>query len=88
MRPVHGSWRAVVAFPEPDGSLAAIVMVGQHDESSSENVYGLLYELVGHEPEPGAGRTKPPCCDEKSGQPPATDQDLVESLSQRVRRRG
>ncbi len=46
----------------------------------------MLYELVGHEPEPGVSRTKPPCCDEESGQPPVTDQDLVEALAQRVRR--
>lgn len=83
---VYGSWRAVVAFPEPDGRLAAIVMVGQHDESSSENVYGLLYELVGHEPELGAGRTKPSCCDGETGQPPVTDEHVVEALSQQTRR--
>ena len=85
---VYGSWRVLVVFPEPDGDLAVIALVGRHEDRSADNIYDLLYRLIGHEPEPGASRTKPPCCDEESGEPPVTDQDLVEALSQRISRLG
>lgn len=79
---LRGSWRAIVAFEEPDR--AWIVLVGEHLEEPHRSVYELLYRLVDHVPEPGEGRRKPPCCGDE-GEPQLVDLDVVDALSARVR---
>jgi hypothetical protein len=43
-------------------------------------VYAELYRLLDVEPEPGSGRTKPPCCDETEGGPPVLGDALTAIL--------
>jgi hypothetical protein len=66
---LRGSFRVVVAF---DGQQRAwILLVGRHDDQDPVlNVYAELYRLLGVEPPDGAGRDKPPCCDETTDLPP------------------
>ena len=58
-----GTLRAVVAFESQ--TRAWLLLVADHNDDDPEfNVYAELYRLIGHEPEPGEKRTKPPCCGE------------------------
>jgi hypothetical protein len=69
----------VVAFET--ARRAWILLVGPHDDHDPIlNVYSELYRLLGAEPEPGSGRTKPPCCDEAESEPPALGEDLAAIL--------
>jgi hypothetical protein len=79
VRHVRGSIRAVVGFV-PDADEAWVLLVGEHTRDEA-NVYQLLYDLTGVEPE--EGRSKPPCCDD--GLPPEVDPDLVEQLAEHTR---
>lgn len=63
---LRGRLRVVVAFESPHR--AVVVMVGEHDNQSSANVYDQLYELLDIEV-PEASRDKPSCCG-GDGQPP------------------
>jgi hypothetical protein len=78
---LRGTWRAVVVFPGP--TVAWIVLVAEHGTDPGRNVYDALYLLIGHAPEPEAGRTKPPCCDDDY--PPLVDEPLVDELVARTR---
>jgi hypothetical protein len=80
---LRGAWRAVVAFTSED--TAWLLLVAQHDREPETDVYETLYRLVGHEPEPGEGRSKPPCCDKTTGLPPEVEEALVDDLVQRSR---
>lgn len=76
---LRGSLRAVVAFEA--SRRAWILLVGPHDDQDPIlNVYAELYRLLGAEPEPGSGRTKPPCCDQAEGEPPVMGEALVTIL--------
>src|SRR5260370_37712407 len=67
-----GSLRVIAAFETPER--AWILLVGPHDDNDPIlNVYAELYRLLGAEPEPGAGRDKPPCCDEAERRQAAGD---------------
>lgn len=58
---LRGNLRVVVGFS--DVRRAWILLVGPHDMSDPGiDVYRALYAIAGHEPEPEARRTKPPCC--------------------------
>ncbi len=82
---VRGRLRAVVAFSRDD--VAWVLLVGEHLSDTESNVYDELYRLVGHRPEPGEKRTKPPCCDSAESTPnDAFEQDEVMELVARVRR--
>jgi hypothetical protein len=73
---LRGSLRVVVAFETT--RRAWILLVGPHDDHDPIlNVYAELYRLLGAEPEPGSGRTKPPCCDQAEGEPPVIGQALA-----------
>jgi len=46
---LYGSWRLLIAFPEPD--LAVVIDVGQHlAHDPHRDVYTRLYEILGMEP--------------------------------------
>lgn len=82
---VRGRLRAVVAFSLDD--VAWVLLVGEHLNDAEVNVYDELYRLVGHRPEPGEKRTKPPCCnDSESTQSDAFGEDEVVELVARMRR--
>lgn len=81
---VRGRIRAVVTFSLDD--VAWVLLVGEHLFDSEVNVYDELYRLVGHRPEPGAKRTKPPCCDDAESTPSdAFGEDEVMELVARMR---
>jgi mRNA-degrading endonuclease RelE of RelBE toxin-antitoxin system len=81
-----GSLRVVVAFETP--LRAWILLVGPHDDQDPIlNVYAELYRLLGAEPEPDAGRDKPPCCDEIEDLPPVLGDAVVEILDRAVKLR-
>lgn len=78
---LYGSWRLLLAFPEPD--LAVVIDIGEHLTSDrNRDIYTRLYEASGAEPSQGA-RTKPPCCDATSTPPLATG--LVDELTNAYR---
>ena len=79
-----GTMRVIVAFESAE--VAYVVLVGNHDDSRPPlDVYRQLYALAGHEPPDQAGRDKPPCCDTKTGEPPA-DSGWLDELLARMRR--
>jgi hypothetical protein len=79
-----GTMRVIVAFESAE--VAYVVLVGNHDDSRPPlDVYRQLYALAGHEPPDQAGRDKPPCCDAKTGEPPA-DSGWLDELLARMRR--
>ena len=84
--------RVVVGFESP--RRAWILLVGPHNDDDQEfNIYSELYRLLGVEPPDAAGRTKPPCCDEVDGTPPALGRQLDDIVARarqmrRSRRRG
>lgn len=66
---LRDNFRVVVAFEAPHR--AWILLVGRHDDQDPVlNVYAELYRLLGVDPQDGAGRDKPPCCDEDTDLPP------------------
>jgi hypothetical protein len=76
---LSGSLRVVVAFETPQR--AWILLVGPHDDQDPIlNVYAELYSLLGADPQPAAGRDKPPCCDKTGELPPVLGNALVEIL--------
>jgi len=83
---LYGSWRLLIAFPEPD--LAVVIDVGQHlAHDPHRDVYTRLYEVLDLEPtdEP---RMKPACCDDTT--PPVTAHladDLTAAYRALTRRR-
>ena len=78
---LYGSWRLLLAFPEPE--LAVVADIGEHLAfDRHRDIYTRLYEAVGTEPSQEA-RTKPPCCDE-TGMPPVTA-ELVDDLTNAYR---
>jgi len=87
---LRSALRVVVAFESPQR--ACVLLVGPHDAADpSLDVYAELYELLGTTPPEGAGRTKPPCCDD-GGQPPSGLGDdladlIVSAAKQRRTRR-
>jgi hypothetical protein len=73
---LRGSLRVVVAF---EGRQRVwIVLVGRHDEGPVLNVYAELYRLLGIQPPDGAGRDKPPCCDQDTDLPPVLGAAVTE----------
>lgn len=79
---VRGQIRAVVAFETR--TTAWVLLIGPHDDADpGRNVYSQLYELVGHDPLPDAGRRKPPCCD-PDDQVPQLDEVVVIELVDRA----
>jgi len=81
-----GPLRVVVAFETPQR--AWILLVGPHDDQDPIlDVYAELYRLLGAEPEPDAGRDKPPCCDEIEDLPPVLGNAVVEILDRAVKLR-
>lgn len=78
---LRGPGRLVVCFAEPD--VAWLLLVGEHVDDPGRNVYDMLYVLVDHVPEPNAGRSKPPCCED--GQAPMVDEPAVDDLVDRTR---
>lgn len=78
---LYGSWRLLLAFPEPD--LAVVIDIGEHLVSDHHrDIYTRLYEALGTEPSQET-RTKPPCCDD-TGIPPVTA-ELVDDLTNAYR---
>lgn len=78
---LYGSWRLLLAFPEPD--LAVVVDIGEHLASDRHSdIYTRLYEALGTQPSQAA-RTKPPCCGD-TGMPPVTA-ELVDHLTNAYR---
>lgn len=84
---LRDAFRVVVAFEAPHR--AWILLVGRHDDQDPVlNVYAELYRLLGVEPQDGAGRDKPPCCDMDTDLPPvlgAAVDEFIERAS-KVRR--
>jgi hypothetical protein len=79
-----GTMRVIVAFESAE--VAYVVLVGNHDDSRPPlDVYQQLYAQAGHEPPDQARRDKPPCCDTKTGEPPA-DSGWLDELLARMRR--
>jgi hypothetical protein len=83
---LRGSLRVVVAFET--ATRAWVLLVGPHDDHDSVlNVYAELYRLLGVDPQPDAGRDKPPCCDQADAQPPVLAEGLREILDRAARLR-
>jgi len=84
---LRDSLRVVVAF---EGQQRAwILLVGRHDDQDPVlNVYAELYRLLGIEPPDGAGRDKPPCCDQSTDLPPVLGAAVTEFVDRaaKVRR--
>jgi hypothetical protein len=79
-----GTLRVIVAFESAD--VAYVVLVGNHDSSRPRlDIYRQLYTLAGAQAPDQAGRSKPPCCDAKTGKPPV-NAGLVDYLLTRMRR--
>lgn len=79
-----GTMRVIVAFESPE--IAYVVLIGDHDSRRPPlDVYQQLYALAGHEAADQAERSKPPCCDTETGDPPM-DTDLLDDLLTRMRR--
>lgn len=79
-----GTMRVIVAFESAE--IAYVVLIGDHDRKQPPlDVYQQLYALSGHEPPDQAGRSKPPCCDSETGQPPV-DATQLDALLARMRR--
>ncbi len=84
-RHLYGDDRMLVVWPGDDH--AVVIAIGRHDESS-DDVYAVLLDHLGHEVEE-AEREKPPCCDEE-GRPPADSSvatDIVDAVERRRRAR-
>jgi hypothetical protein len=82
VRHLRGSDRVVVAF---SGEVAWVLLVGPHDEGDrAANIYRVLYEIAGVAV-PSEPRTKPPCCDSETLDPPALDSAVVDEMVQRAR---
>jgi len=76
---LDGTLRVVVAFETAD--LAWILLVGPHEDSDPVlDVYTELYRLLGAAPPDAERRTKPPCCEEPAGSPPALGDALADIL--------
>lgn len=83
---LSGSLRVVVAFDTPHR--AWILLAGPHDDQDPIlNVYAELYRLLDAEPQPDAGRHKPPCCDETEELPPVLGDTLSEILDRAAKLR-
>lgn len=81
---LRGQDRVVVAFPAADE--AWILLVAPHlDLDPGRNVYDLLYQLAGVQPPEQARRTKPPCCDEQTSEPPTIPLGEVDVLVENTR---
>jgi hypothetical protein len=79
-----GTMRVIVAFESAE--VAYVILAGNHDDSRPPlDVYRQLCVLAGHEPPDQAGRTKPPCCDTETGEPPV-DSGLLDEVLSRMRR--
>jgi mRNA-degrading endonuclease RelE of RelBE toxin-antitoxin system len=78
---LRGALRVVVGFVRP--TEVVVVLVGPHqDDDPAIDVYAALYRLAGLSQPPADERTKPPCCGEEDGLPPA-DEKIVEDLVSR-----
>jgi len=74
---LRGTLRVVVAFDTLER--AWILLVGPHDDQQPIlNIYAELYRLLGVEPPDGAGRNKPPCCDDDQALPPVLGAAVAE----------
>jgi hypothetical protein len=84
VRHLRDNDRVVVAF---EGAHRAwIVLVGPHEETDpGRNVYHALYQLAGTWPTDNTRRTKPNCCDPRTGTAPATDDEVIDDLVRRAR---
>lgn len=72
---LYGNYRALICFPDEES--VVIATVGEHSRGSSDDVYGVVYELLGID-EPIGKRTKPPCCDAEGG--PPVDPELLDQM--------
>ncbi len=83
---LSGSLRVVVAFEA--SQRAWVLLVGPHnDHDPILNVYAELYRLIGAEPSPDAGRSKPPCCDPAEERPAVLGNTLTEILDRAAKLR-
>jgi hypothetical protein len=83
---LRGALRVVVAFESPQR--ACVLLVGPHDTADPGlHVYGELYELLGTAPPEGAGRTKPPCCDDGGQPPPGLGDELADLIVSAAKQR-
>lgn len=84
---LYGSWRLLLAFPEPE--VVVVIDVGEHlADEPGRDVYSRLYEIMGTTPtaEP---RTKPPCCDDDRIPPVSAElaEDLADAYQDLIRER-
>ena len=85
VRHLYGDDRVVVAFS--NHATAWVLLVGPHvSRDTRKNVYDNLYRLTGGSPPDLSQRTKPPCCDEVTGDPPVMAGDFLELILNRAER--
>lgn len=81
---LYGADRVVVAFA-PDGEVW-VLLIGPHHGDPNRNVYDLLYKAVGTVVPDQQARTKPPCCDQGTDEPPDFAASEVDDLLAHIQR--